>query len=111
MSSIKNLKKEINCLTEQFAADGFALIAYQPEKREDVISLISDAISLRNEQVYRLNHMKELAGGEKPSKFLAGVRKDFFGRMHELFVAMSDLSASDGKKSVNPKKSKEKTKE
>ncbi len=106
MSSVKRLKKEINCLTEQFASDGFGLIAYQPEKREEVIALITDAITLRNEQIHRLNHLKEAATAEgRPSDVAAAVRKAFFGRMHELFLELSDLSAGKGKKGKSGGKS------
>ena len=92
MSSIKRLKKEINCLTEQFASDGFGMIARHPEKREEVISLISDVIVLRNNQIYRLNHLDEIPEGSTPRQVMAEIKKEFFGKLDELFGELSKVT-------------------
>ena len=109
MGSIKRLKKEINCLTEQFASDGFGMIAHHPDKREEVISLISDAIVLRNNEVYRLNHLNRLEEGETPRKMIAEIKKEFFGKMDELFGMLSKTTAPAKKKTAKKtEKKKEK---
>ncbi len=107
MSSIKNLKKEINCLTEQFASDGFGVLTHHPEKREEVIALISDAIELRNEQIYRLNHLAEAAGEGSPRKVVGAIKQEFFGKMDELFEELSKVTVAPKKKSVKTPKKKE----
>ena len=109
MSSIKNLKKEINCLTEQFASDGFGMITHHPEKREEVIALISDAIVLRNNQIYRLNHLAEAAGEGAPRKVIGAIKQEFFGKMDELFEELSKVTAAPPKKNARktPKKKEE----
>ncbi len=102
MSSIKDLKKEINRLTEAFASDGFGMIMIHPEKREDVISLITDAITLRNNQVYKLNHLAEEKDQDKKVKeTVHDIRKEFFGTMDKLFEELSKVSAP--KKTVKKK--------
>ena len=94
MSSIKDLKKEINNLTEAFASDGFGLIMRHPEKREDVISLISDAITLRNNQIYRLNHLgTDKAQNKSVKEEVHNVRKEFFGSVDRLFEELSKVTA------------------
>lgn len=109
MSSVKDLKKEINNLTEAFASDGFGMIMLHPEKREDVISLISDAITLRNNQVYKLNHLREETPPDKKIKDrVHELRKEFFGTMDKLFEDLSKVSA---KKAVPKKKTVKKVKE
>jgi hypothetical protein len=107
MSSIKRLKKEINCLTEQFASDGFGTIAYHPEKREEVIALISDAIVLRNNQIYRLNHLDEIPEGSTARQMIQEIKKEFFGKMDELFGALSEVTTSPKKKSTKKTVKKE----
>ncbi len=106
MSSIKDLKKEINCLTEQFASDGFTMIAHHPEKREEVIGLISDVIVLRNNQIYRLNHLKEAGEGVSPRQAAGAVKQEFFGKIDEMFEALSKVTAAPKKKT--PKKTTKK---
>jgi hypothetical protein len=108
MSSIKRLKKEINCLTEQFASDGFGMIAHHPDKREEVIGLISDAIILRNNQIYRLNHLDEIPEGSSPRRVIGEIKKEFFGKMNDLFGELSKVTTAPEKKSR--KKSPAKTK-
>jgi hypothetical protein len=107
MSSIKRLKKEINCLTEQFASDGFGMIAHHPEKREEVIGLISDAIVLRNNQIYRLNHLDEIPEGTTPRQAIAEIKKEFFGKLDELFLELSKVTAPAKKKSTKKTVKKE----
>ncbi|MCD6200563.1 MAG: hypothetical protein J7K46_02010 [Bacteroidales bacterium] len=109
MSSVKDLKKEINNLTEAFASDGFGLIMLHPDKREDVISLISDAITLRNNQVYKLNHLREETDPDKKIKNrVHDIRKEYFGTMDKLFQELSDLPA---KKTAPKKKTVKKEKD
>ncbi len=99
MSSIKRLKKEINCLTEQFASDGFGMIAHHPDKREEVIGLISDAIVLRNNEIYRLNHLDEIPEESSPRQVIGEIKKEFFGKMDELFEELSQVTSAPEKKS------------
>jgi len=109
MSSIKDLKKEINNLTEAFASDGFGMIILHPDKRENVISLITDAITLRNNQIYKLNHLREETKPEKKIKNIVhDIRKEFFGTMDKLFEELSKVSV---KKSTSKKKTPKKEKE
>ncbi len=105
MSSIKDLKKEINNLTEAFASDGFGTMVMAPQKREEIIGLISDAVVLRNNQVHKLNHLnpgKEKVRSKK--KVIIHIRKDFFGSMNELFQSLSKISSGRKKTKASEKK-------
>ncbi len=108
MSSIKDLKKEINNLTEAFASDGFGLIMRHPEKREDVISMISDVITLRNNQIYRLNHLgKDKVQNKSVKEEVHNIRKEYFGSMDQLFEELSKVTAK--KKTVKKTTTKKTT--
>lgn len=105
MSSIKDLKKEINNLTEAFASDGFGTMIIHPEKREEIIGLISDAVVLRNNQVHSLNHPdpgKEEVTSKK--EIIHQIRKDFFDSMDELFQSLSKISLREKASEVSKEK-------
>lgn len=102
MSSIRILKKELNKITRAFTSDSFNMLALHPEKREDIISLISDAVALRNEQIHKLNHFGSGEEADNNKKeYLRMVRKEFFSSVDKLFEQLSKLSGQKSETTIS----------
>ena len=58
MANRRDLKKDINFLTYQVINECYAYLDYAPEGNyENVMDIILEVVDLRNELIYRLNHI------------------------------------------------------
>ncbi|MGD9992129.1 MAG: hypothetical protein CVU09_08690 [Bacteroidetes bacterium HGW-Bacteroidetes-4] len=65
MAKIRDLKNEVNYLIYEVISDCNTFIALHPEKREQAMSLVEEAVALRNRMIQKLNHPEEV----KPAYF------------------------------------------
>ncbi len=85
MSSVRRLKKDIDCLAFEVISDCFSFGSlHQDEKAEEVAGIISDAISLRNDLIKRVNNPVK---GDDP----AVVRNHFRNVTKDLYVGIDNL--------------------
>jgi hypothetical protein len=60
MASIRDLKKDINKMVEQFLQECYIQIAYSPPTNiENILEIISDAAILRDEMIERITRTPE----------------------------------------------------
>ena len=95
MPSIRKLKKDIDLLVFEVISDCFTFGTLHPDNQaEEVSGIISDAVTLRNDLIHRVNNP---AGSEDPKAVRAHYRlieKDLFVETDKL---CSRLSALHGK--------------
>ena len=49
MASVRKLKKDIDYLVEEVLADCFLTIYFKPEKKDNVVKLMQEAVDVRND--------------------------------------------------------------
>lgn len=94
MSSRRDLKKDIDYLVFEVLSDCFAYSEVHPDNNsDDLSSIISDAVNLRNDLIARVNN----PDGKDNAKILKGfyktVEKDLITGVDKLFDRLSSLSA------------------
>lgn len=94
MSSRRDLKKDIDYLVFEVISDCFAYSEVHPDKKSDKVSeIISDAVSLRNDLIARVNHPDGKDNPKILKSFYQSVKKDLNDGVNKLFERLSALSA------------------
>lgn len=92
MPSIRKLKKDIDLLVFEVISDCFTFGALHPDNQaEEVSGIISDAVTLRNDLIHRVNNP---AGSGDPKAVRSHYRlieKDLFVETDKLCSRLSDL--------------------
>ncbi len=92
MSSLRMLKKDIDYLTEEALADCFLAIYFHPERKDEVVSLMSDTVDLRNELIHKANNPAEKKNKSLVRKHYSQLRRDMFTRIDDVFEKLSALN-------------------
>ena len=93
MPSIRKLKKDIDYLVFEVISDCFAFGTLHPEeKAEEVTEIISDAVSLRNDLITRVNNPEKSDDPKVIRTYFINVTKDLFIGVDKLCVRLSGLS-------------------
>jgi len=93
MPAIRRLKKDINNLTFEVISDCFTFGSLHPDEHaEEVSSIISDAVVLRNSLIRRINDSH--AGDDSRDRKLhfQNVTKDLFVGIDDLCKRLSELT-------------------
>jgi len=99
MSSIRDLKKDIDYLIYEVISDCFVYQGIHPDnKSEEVTSIINDAVNLRNDLIARVNNPDGKDNPKIVRAYYQSVRKDLMGGVDNLFSRLSALSAPKKKK-------------
>lgn len=94
MSSRRDLKKDIDYLIFEVISDCFTYSSVNPNKQDEKVSeIISDAITLRNDLVARVNHPDGKDNPKILKSFYKAVEKDLMQGVNSLFGRLSALSA------------------
>lgn len=94
MSSIKNLKKDIDYLVFEVISDCFAFATVHPDSKDDEVkSIINDAVSLRNDLIARVNNPDGKDNPKIVRSFYRNVNKELLSGVDNLFERLSSLSA------------------
>jgi hypothetical protein len=86
MASIKLLKSEINYLVFEIISDCNTFIALHPEKREDALELVQQAVELRNSCIVKIN-----SGKGQDHAYYKAVRSDLLKGADSIFSKLRDL--------------------
>ena len=89
MASIKRLKKDIDFFIEEVISDCCTFMYLYPDKKqEEAISIIRDAVELRNKLYDKTNHPQE-----NPKKaYYKAVNKELLEGVDALFQKISELT-------------------
>jgi hypothetical protein len=99
MSSIRNLKKDIDYLIFEVISDCFAYSSVHPDnKSEELSSIITDCVSFRNDLIARVNNPDGKDNPKIIKAFYKSVEKDLVNGVDKLFDRLSALSAKKKKK-------------
>jgi hypothetical protein len=92
MANIRVLKKEIDQEIFQVISDCFTFSALHPdEKSEDLSVIISDACTLRNDLIHRVNNREDASDSKAVRVHYQGIRKDLETGVDKLFEQLSSL--------------------
>ena len=99
MSSIRDLKKDIDYLIYEVLSDCFVYQGIHPDhKTEEVSAIINDAVSLRNDLIARVNNPDGKDNPKILRAYYQSVNKDLASGVDKLFTRLSVLSAPKKKK-------------
>ncbi len=93
MANVKRLKKDIDCLIFEVISDCFTFGSLHPDEKEDeVTGIISEAVSLRNDLIHRVNNPVKEDPKAVRVHFLT-VKKDLYLGVDDLCKRLSALAA------------------
>jgi hypothetical protein len=94
MSSVRELKKDIDYLIYEVISDCFVFSGLHPDNKSDELSeIISDAVEFRNDLIARVNNPD---GKENPKiirAYYKTLKKDLLSGADKLFNRLSELSS------------------
>ena len=90
MANLRTLKKDIDYLVEEVLADCYLAIFFHPEKKEQVLAVMQEAVDVRNDLFHRSNNSPEKNNKSLNRKHYAQIRREMFMKIDKLF---NDLSA------------------
>ena len=89
MASLRTIKKDIDFLVSEVISDCWVFMYINPEEKTDeAVSIINDAVVLRNELFERVNS-KEI---ECPKKHYKAISQDLLKGVDALFIRISGLT-------------------
>lgn len=92
MPSVRKLKKDIDYLIFEVISDCFSFGARYPEdKAEELSGIISDAVSLRNDLIRRVNNPVKDGGPGTIKTHFRLIEKDLITGADKLFGKLSGL--------------------
>lgn len=93
MPSIRRLKKDIDSIVFEVIADCFTYGKLHPdEKAEEVTEIISDAVSLRNNLITKVNKPVSNENSKEVKSYFNSITRDLFVGVDNLFGRLSALS-------------------
>jgi hypothetical protein len=93
MPSIRRLKKDIDSFVFEVISDCFTFGKLHPdEKDEEVTGIISDAVSLRNDLISRVNKPVQSDDPKVKRSYYNSINKDLFVGVDNLFGRLSTIS-------------------
>lgn len=92
MASIRRIKNDIDYLANEVISDCYmALYFNAPEKRADIVSVIEEAVALRNGLYARVNRPADKHNKSLVKKHYAQIRRDLMAGVDELFQKLSTV--------------------
>ena len=86
------LKKDIDYLTEEVLADCYLAIFFHPDKKDQVLAIMQEAVDVRNDLFQRANNPVEKNNGSLVKKHYAQIRRDMFEKVDKLFNNLSEVN-------------------
>ena len=93
MSSVRNLKKDIDYLVFEVISDCFVFQSIHPDHKTDELSeIMSDAVNLRNDLIARVNNPDGKDNPKIVKSYYKAVSKDLLTGVDNLFTRLSTLT-------------------
>lgn len=89
MSSLRMLKKDIDYLVDEVVTDAYLSLYFHPERKDDIIKIMQEAVELRNALYERANNPVEKNNKSLVRKHYAQLRRDMFEGIDKLFISLS----------------------
>jgi len=91
MASIRSIKRDIDYLVSEVVSDSYLTIWFHPEKKEQAIKVMEDAVALRNELVERANNPAEKNNPHLVKRHYSQLRRDLLDGVDNLFKTISEI--------------------
>jgi hypothetical protein len=92
MSSVRDLKKNIDSLIFEVISDSFIYSRVHPDKKPDEVStVINDAVNLRNDLIARVNNPDGMHNPKILKAYYRSVEKDLIEGADKLFKRLIAL--------------------
>lgn len=91
MASIRLIKKDIDYLVEEILSDCYLSVYFHPKSKEEIVTVMQDAVDMRNDLFTRVNNPAEKHNPSLVKKHYAQIRRDMFKQVDDLFVKLSSL--------------------
>ena len=93
MASVKNLKRDIDNLIFEVISDCFIYTGLHPDnKAEDVSEIVTDAVVLRNDLMYRANNPGDKDNSKNVRKHYQAIKTDLLAGVDKLCDRLSLVS-------------------
>ena len=92
MASIRDIKKDIDCLVGEVISDCYLAIYFHPEKKQDIVTVMEEAVALRNALFLQVNHPAEKNNPSLVRKHFAHIRQEMFTKVDTLFQKLSGIA-------------------
>lgn len=86
MAKIRDLKNEVNFLVYEIISDCNTFMAFHPAKSEAAVKLVEEAVELRNNLIYKLNHPQD-----NSPKYFNDIRKELIDGADVIFEKLRKL--------------------
>ena len=91
MASIRGIKKEIDYLVSEVISDGYMALYFNVEKRDAIVSVIEEAVAMRNNLYEKVNNPADKQNKSLVRKHYAQIRRDMISGTDDLFRKLSDI--------------------
>lgn len=91
MASVRQLKRDIDYLVNEVVYDCYMALYFNPDKQEEVVGVMEDAVNSRNEFYEMANHPAEKHNKSLVKKHYAFVRNELMERIDSLFDRLSNV--------------------
>lgn len=91
MASIRSIKKDIDFLLQEVVSDSYMTIFFHPERKEDVVKIIEQAVTMRNDLIKRAAKPAEKNNARLVKKQYQQIRLELMAGIDKQFAALSDL--------------------
>ncbi|MDR1199841.1 MAG: hypothetical protein LBK94_12665 [Prevotellaceae bacterium] len=92
MAKLRNLKKDIDYLIDEVLNDCYTLIYLYPNKKEQAMEIINDAVDFRNEMFERSNKPNGKNNKQLVGKHYKNITNDLIKGVDEFFKKISELT-------------------
>ena len=91
MASIRGIKNEIDYLVSEVISDGYMALYFNVEKRDAIVSVIEEAVAMRNNLYEKVNNPADKQNKSLVRKHYAQIRRDMTSGTDDLFRKLSDI--------------------
>ena len=91
MASIRGIKNEIDYLVSEVISDGYMALYFNVEKRDAIVSVIEEAVAMRNNLYEKVNNPADKQNKSLVRKHYAQIRRDMISGTADLFRKLSDI--------------------
>ncbi len=91
MASVRMIKKDIDYLVEEVLSDCYLTIYFHPQKKEEILTVMQQAVDLRNDLFQKVNNPVEKHNKSLVKKHYVQVRREMFNGVDALFEKLSGL--------------------
>lgn len=91
MASLRKIKKDIDYLVNEVIFDCYLALYFHDDKKDEIVSVMRDAVDLRNELFEMANNPAEKRNPSLVKKHYTFLRSQMFDRVDGLFDKLSKV--------------------